>query len=612
MNSRLKHKFNNSLLTRSIRILNRRDKQKLLIMSLIQLLLGLLDLVGVAAIGALGALSVSGIQSREPGNRVHMFLSIFNIEDLSFQKQAAILGIFAALVLVGRTFFSVWFTKRTLFFLGRRGAQISSELVSRLLSQSFTSVRSRTSQETLYATTRGVEIVTLGVLGTLVTIVSDLSALTFLAFGLFVVDPVVAISCFVIFTFVGFIMYRLLHLKARALGLANARLVVSSNDKILEVVNSYREALVHNRREYYAREISGIRRELADTLAELNFMPNISKYVIESTVLIGALVIGAIQFILQDATRATATLAVFLAAGTRIAPAVLRIQQGTLLVKSNLAQAGPTLNLVDELRSVSLLNPSPETVDIIHEGFHADVSIDKVTVTYPENVTPAISQISLRISEGNSLALVGPSGAGKTTILDVLLGIITPDTGVIQISGLPPLECIEKWPGAISYVPQDVQITQGTIRENVALGFPNHVAHDDLIWSALETAQLAELVRQLPNGIDAFVGEKGARLSGGQRQRLGIARAMFTNPKLLLLDEATSALDGEIEAAISDAIHKLKGSVTVILIAHRLSTVRQSDKVVYVENGKILAEGTFEEVRGRVGNFDNQATLMGL
>lgn len=612
MNFEINNKTSNSLLIRSIKILNRRDRQKLTIMSLIQIFLGLLDLIGVAAIGALGALTISGIQSRVPGNRVYAFLSLFNIENLSFQKQAAILGIFATLVLVGRTFLSVWFTKKTLFFLGRRGAQISSELISRLLSQSFTSVQSRTSQETLYATTRGVEIVTLGVLGAVVTIVSDFSALTFLAIGLFIVDPVIAICCFVIFTLVGFILYRLLHLKARTLGLANARLVVSSNDKILEVVSSYREALVHNRREYYAREISKIRRESADTLAELNFMPNISKYVIESTVLVGALVIGAVQFVLQDATHATATLSVFLAAGTRIAPAALRIQQGLLSVKSNLAQADPTLKLVDELSSVNMLNPSPESVDVIHEGFQANVVMKDVTLTYPEKETPAISEIDLQVTEGKSLALVGPSGAGKTTILDVLLGILTPHSGVIQISGLAPLECIEKWPGAISYVPQDVQITQGTIRENVALGFPSDVAHDDLIWSALETAQLAELVRQLPNGIDSFVGEKGARLSGGQRQRLGIARAMFTKPKLLLLDEATSALDGEIEAAISDAIHKLKGSVTVIMIAHRLSTVRDSDKVVYVEDGRILSEGTFEDVRKKVDNFDSQAKLMGL
>jgi ABC-type multidrug transport system fused ATPase/permease subunit len=612
MENAIKTKANRSLLLRSIGILEKRDKYKLIVMSGIQVFLGFLDLIGVAAIGALGALAISGIQSKVPGNRVYAFLSFFNIENLSFQNQAALLGVFATFVLVGRTFLSILFTRRTLFFLGRRGAQISAELVSRLLSQSFVSVQARTSQETLYATTRGVEIVTLGVLGTLVTIVSDLSALTFLAVGLFVIDPIIAFSCFVIFSIVGFVLYRLLHQRARTLGLANTQLVIESNDKILEVVSSYREALVHNRREFYANEISNTRRELADTLAELNFMPNISKYVIETTVLIGALVIGAVQFILEDATHATATLSVFLAAGTRIAPAVLRIQQGTLLIKSNLAQADPTLQLVNELRFVSPLKPSPTGVDVLHEGFHSCVKMEEVSFTYLDKNVPAISGINLQIDEGSSIAFVGPSGAGKSTILDVLLGILTPDRGRIEISGLTPLESIEKWPGAISYVPQDVQITQGTIRENVALGFPKEVASDELVWSALETAQLAELVRSLPHGIDSYVGEKGSKLSGGQRQRLGIARAMFTNPKLLLLDEATSSLDGEVEAAISSAINELKGSVTVIMIAHRLSTVRELDKVVYVENGKILAQGTFEQVRTIVKNFDKQATLMGL
>ena len=161
-------------------------------------------------------------------------------------------------------------------------------------------------------------------------------------------------------------------------------------------------------------------------------------------------------------------------------------------------------------------------------------------------------------------------------------------------------------------MPQDVVIANGSIRENIALGYPSEAATDELVMSALKIACLDGFVSELPNGIDTQVGERGAKMSGGQRQRLGIARAMFTKPHLLVLDEATSSLDGETEAIISAAIHALRGSTTVVMIAHRLSTVRHADIVVYMSKGKIIATGTFEKVRKMVPDFDRQARLMGL
>ena len=216
------------------------------------------------------------------------------------------------------------------------------------------------------------------------------------------------------------------------------------------------------------------------------------------------------------------------------------------------------------------------------------------------------------VPPGSSVAFVGPSGAGKTTIIDVLLGVLNPDNGSVSISGLAPLLAVAKWPGAVSYVPQDVVIAAGSIRENVALGYPIGEASDELVMGALKVAHLDEFVSSLPEGIETQVGERGAKISGGQRQRLGIARAMFTRPHLLVLDEATSSLDGETEVSISEAIHSLRGSTTVVLIAHRLSTVRNVDMVVYLSKGKVLAKGTFDEVRSMVPDFDRQAKIMGL
>jgi ABC-type multidrug transport system fused ATPase/permease subunit len=579
---------------------------------ILQISLGFLDLLGVAAIGLLGALSVSGIQSGTPGNRVNTALDFLNISEFSFQTQVAIIGISAAALLIGRTLFSIFFTRRTLFFLSRRGAQISSDLISKLLSQSLLSIQSKSNQQTIYSLTYGVTSITLGILGTSVLLIADGSLLLVMAIGLFVVDPIVAAGTFLVFSLVGFQMYRLMNVRAKILGEKNWELSVTGDEKIVEAISSYRELVVRNRRNYYAKEIGKARFELADVLAEIQFMPNISKYVIESTVILGALLISAAQFTLQDSKHAVATLAVFLAAGTRIAPAVMRIQQGSISIKNSLGSAGPTLDLIETLSGVDGVVEVGDMLEINHEEFNANIEIANLSFTYPGSQVAALSKVDLKITSGQSIAIVGPSGAGKTTLVDLILGILNPDYGSISVSTVAPIDAIAKWPGALAYVPQDVVILNGSIRENVALGFPPSVASNEQVKIALSIAHLLDFTDELADGIDTQVGERGTKLSGGQRQRLGIARAMFTNPKLLVLDEATSSLDGLTEAAISEAIAGMRGSVTVIMIAHRLSTVRNADLVVYMESGKIISTGTFEFVRSQVADFDNQAKLMGL
>lgn len=609
----LKNKFlKNSQLITAIQILSKRDRIRIFIVMLLQIFLSILDLVGVAVMGLLGALSINGVQSRPPGDRVSQFLRVIGIYDQPFQVQAAVLGIAAASILIFRTLISIYITRRVLFYLSRRGAKISYDLMKKLMALPLIKIQENTLYENLYSLTTGVSNITLGVIGSGVVIIADLSLLIIMSIGLFIVDPTMAISTIVFFATIGLILYKKMHKKVETLGLLEAELNVKSNEKITEVLSSYRESVVRNRREFYAKEIGESRLQISNILAEQSFMPNVSKYVIESAVILGALAISAVQFLTQDAAHAVATLAIFLAAGTRIAPAVLRVQQGALTIKRSLGSSIFTLNLITRLKLLPSVEPASNHFDINHAGFVPSVRLSNVTFRYPNSDLDAISNLSLEIHPGQTCAIVGSSGAGKSTLIDLILGVIEPDSGKVEISKVSSSESIKKWPGAIGYVPQDVVISNGSIRSNVGLGFPDDALSDTLISEAINTAQLSKYVEDLGMRELHKVGDRGSSMSGGQRQRLGIARALYTKPKLLVLDEATSALDGETEASISKAISELKGQVTVIQIAHRLSTVRAADQVIYLDNGRIISSGTFDEVRLAVPDFDRQASLMGL
>jgi len=324
----------------------------------------------------------------------------------------------------------------------------------------------------------------------------------------------------------------------------------------------------------------------------------------------GSLILAAAQFLLFDALHAISILAIFLAAGARVAPAILRLQQGAIQIKANLAVATETLNLWSRINTSNQVNrvdysstlPTPST-------FTPSVSLRDVSYCYPDSEEFTLKGINLEIHPGQMVAIAGSSGAGKSTLVDLILGVLEPTQGEALLSNILPTEAIKNFTGQISYVPQDVLIVDGTIKSNVALGYPEEDVNDELVWNSLNAAHLDDFVRQLPEGINHVIGERGTNLSGGQRQRLGLARGLFTKPKILVLDEATSALDGQTEASITEMLLGLRGSITLIVIAHRLSTIQEAERILFLKDGLIAAEGTFKEVEQLIPEFGKFRTL---
>ena len=593
-------------------LLSNADKKKVLAACVLQSTLSVFDLVGVALIGLIGSLAVSGVQSRSPSENISNTLDFMGINNLTFQHQAAILGIVATLFMVSKTLISIFLSRRILYFVAQRGSIISKELAGKFFSKGLIELQRKSSQQNIFALTRGVQGITLGIIGTGIILVADFSLMILLLGVLLFVDVVTAIFSFIIFGLVGFFLYTKMHKKASIIARNTSELEVNGSEILFEFIQNFREYFVKSARMNPLMKFEKNRESLAINLAELSLMPILSKYIIEACLLISALIIAAIQFSLQDASTAVATLSVFLAAGSRIAPAALRLQQGLVIIKGNIAGSSLTFDLITEIQD---WNPSwnqSRRIELKHIGFIPRVVVNGLCFSYSrDHGDDTIRNVNLIIEPGEFLAIVGKSGAGKSTLVDAMLGLVEPKSGSVQISNLDPRTAINNWPGAMAYVPQDPHLLNGTLRSNVCLGFDPHDFEEGQILSALSQAKLGEFLLSLNEGLDTELGDFGAALSGGQLQRLSIARALLTKPRLLFLDEATSSLDAQTEASVNEALRSLMGSTTIVVVAHRLSTVKNADKVAYVADGQIKAIGSFEEVRRLVPDLETQAQLLG-
>ncbi len=229
-------------------------------------------------------------------------------------------------------------------------------------------------------------------------------------------------------------------------------------------------------------------------------------------------------------------------------------------------------------------------------SFSDRVDLKNITYAYPGTSDPSLRDISLTLKKGQSIALIGKSGAGKTTLVDVILGLLEPDSGDISVDGASIYDNLRSWQNLVGYIPQSISLIDDTVERNIAFGVPDHLIDSDRLNKAIKAAQLNELIEQLPDGIKTSVGERGVRLSGGQRQRIGIARALYFEREILVLDEATSALDNETESLVTEAIRALSGTKTMIIIAHRLTTVEHCDRIYLLKGGRIVQSGSYQEV----------------
>jgi ABC-type multidrug transport system fused ATPase/permease subunit len=599
-------------LNRSRNLLAPGDRKKYYLLTFIQAFLGIIDLLSVAVVGIIASIAVNGISNSSTGETANRLLKFLHLSEYSIQTQATILGVFVGILLVSKSLFSLYINKRILLFLGYRSAKISKELISKLVQQNVLVIEEKSAQQFIYSATTGINSIVIGVLGNFSALVGDLVLCVILSVGLFVYSPGTTLFTILILGMILFGLFLYVNKESIRLSSIQTNKGIVNAELLTELLENYREAIVRSRRGYYEESIAAARGELAYVTARQTWLPNVSKYILEVTVMVFTLFLAYLQFQSKDAVHAVGSLAIFLVAGARLAPSLLRIQQFMVAINAHSTSAGPTFNLFDNFSKTKVIVPQVSKFEFEHRDFVPEVIVHDLIFKYPNNENLTINMPRFKINKGDFVAIVGPSGAGKSTIIDLILGILEPQVGEVTISGVPTRIAFDRWPGAVAYVSQKVGFSTGTIKTCIAGGYDVNDISDEIVWDCLEKAHLAEFVNNLPLKLDEYVGEKATNLSGGQRQRLALARAMLTRPLFLVLDEATSALDSETESLVSRSILEMKGETTLLVVAHRLSTVRMADRIIYLEGGKVLCEGSFEEVRMAVPNFDVQAKLMGL
>lgn len=608
---------NRLVVSSALILLDTKRRKKLIIVTFVQALLSFLDIISVAIIGIVTTLAISGIQSRKADGLPANILAFLKLDVYSFQVQVAVLGVTAALFMILKTFFSAFMMNRILLFLSHTAAVTSRSLIDKLVNEPWEYIKKLDSQKTLYSLTTGVYALVIGALGSIVQIVTEIALILIMVLALLYVDPKVTIGAFSFFATIMLIQNRLLNEKARNLSFKHSKYTIDTNNQIISIVKFYKELYVKNAISRIV-ETCGANLDLTMQLnAKMKFLPNISRYLMEISLVFGALVLAATQFVIEDAVTAITTLTVFLAASSRIAPSLIRLQNAFLGLSSAVGGSKQALEIINKVFtsentsiggsqvSVSSLTQS-STKDL------AEIEFRNVSFKFSDQERNQLlfKDLNFTVEPGKFVAVVGPSGSGKTTLIDLMLGLYAPCDGQILIRGKFPKEAISLTPNLFGYVPQEAKFLNSSIYDNLTIGLPKQDAGNYEIDEYLERLKLSSLSRGDTKIGEILVGENGVLLSGGQRQRLSLVRSLISKPSILVLDEATSALDFETEKIVIQLLESLKGKVTIIAIAHRISTIMHADEILYVNNGKVEPSKSLTELVSKVPGIKEEANLI--
>jgi ATP-binding cassette subfamily C protein len=565
----------------------------------IRAFLSILDLVGVLAIGFVATSTAIFLTQGSDPNRIIEFAGL-SIPAVNNQNMIWVAGAILILFLA-KAFFSLLLTIKLALFVARVEARSAKRIAEVSFGGNLGSVRERSREEIMYAIQGGSPAAFNGLLNSASSLITESTLFVVICVGFFFVDTIATFAAIIYFGVLAVTIQFFVGSLMRRAGAINAESSIRANSAISDLIAVFRELLVLGKRNVYVDKIYSARMDAAKSQATIIYLNGMPRYIIEAALLVGVTIFVLAQAALGDIVSSAATIGVFLSGGFRLTASLLPLQNALLSISAATSIA-KTAHDVLRQRDLTLKHnhsASKQPAEAHVDSKPIGVVFSNVSFKYPNSNSEAVHSANFRIDPGSQVALMGPSGAGKSTLADLLCLTLTPSSGSIVRTDSMGVALSDEFIGGVSYVPQRPGLVSGTIADNVALAETRTNINRARVLEAIELAHLSELVTELPEGIDTNLGKLHDGLSGGQIQRIGLARALYTKPGLLVMDEATSALDADSEAEIQKALEQMRGSVTVVLLAHRMNTIQHADQVILMEKGQVIDTGTFKALLSR-------------
>jgi ABC-type multidrug transport system fused ATPase/permease subunit len=582
-----------AVIGRSFAYLTPRERTVYVVLVTLRSLTAFLDVAGILLIGLIAG-SSAGQLTGSASTATILGYPIPRFEGIGLLwLVVTALGLFVA-----KALFAIIITRRTAHFIAGIETRNAVSIADFVLRSGLDNAKSMSTAQLQYAVTISSASLFTGVLNSVATFASEGFLLLVIVISLFVVDPLAALATIVFFGAVFFVVQGVIGGTIKRAGQDAAAGMVDTTNSVRDSIETFREISVLAKQDAFLARLREARGRVARAAATFSFLGGMPRWVIETALIAGVVVFVAAQFLIGGAENGVVAVGVFLTGGVRIMASLLPLQAAVTNITRYIEEGRSAGDLLDERKASAGAGDALRAEDGRVEGtgpFAA--ALHGVTYRYPGEETAAVDDVTLEVPAGKFVAIIGPSGAGKTTIVDLLLGLARPSSGTVTIGGVNPGALRLNAPGAVAYVPQSPGMVTGSIADNIALGEPREKVDRAQLEEAARAAYLTDFLATLPDGIDTSLGAQVDALSGGQIQRIGLARALYTRPRLIILDEATSALDASTEAFISSSLRDLHGEVTVVVIAHRLSTVQHADMVHLVQEGRVRASGTFAQLR---------------
>lgn len=589
-----------SLCQKSMSLLNSRHRKVFVLAILIQFIINLSDVVALGLITVIGSLASNYIIGSDPDTWIIKLLDFLNLNDYSVESLIVSSLSIVVVLFIFKSIFTSFSMLKIMKFLAKRQAEVSIELIGRITSSKYSWLKKQNSQKLIYTATDGVHSVITGVLGSLASLISDFTLFVMLVSIIFIIDFETAIFILVFFSLILYVSGRFTQNLSMKFGTRITKTSVTTSNSLISLLNSVREITLTGNQKFFTKNLD-LNLTLNSEAKGLSiWVQQLPKSIYEIALVIGAFILLLFQIRNKDFSEALPLMLVFLVASGRLIPALMKIQTSVILIRGYQTAGELVIDLIEELsKDQSIEICIPRQIDLISAPA---VKFDSVSYRFEGQLVPAVKNFSLEIAPGQLVAIVGPTGSGKSTLIDLMLGFYRPDSGSISFkiknSVFKP-ESIKN----VAYVPQMPVLVAGSILDNIIFGDSKEDIDSNKLNSAIRNSGLDLVIKKLPNGINTLLDQIGNSVSGGELQRISIARALYLESKFIVLDEATSALDGTMEKSITDHLNTLKKFATIVIVAHRLSSIKSADIIVYIDDGKIIGTGNFIELQNKLPSF---------